>query len=110
MDSTTCDLCGCDLLSAEVRYIVKIQVYAAYDVQEITDEDLKRDIEGEMRDLIRRIQRKDLGKDEVHETVYKDLTFDLCSDCQRRFLDSPLGKAAETLKREREVKTKGEGS
>lgn len=94
MDSATCDLCGCDLLGADIRYVVKIEVYAAYDVQELTDKDLDRDIENEMKDLISAIEDGDIDEDEMHETVYKDLTFDLCAGCQRRFLDSPLGKAA----------------
>jgi hypothetical protein len=108
MDSATCDLCGCDLLGADVRYVVKIEVYAAYDVQEITQEDLDRDIEGEMKDLISAIEEGTLDDEELQETVYKDITFDLCAECQRRFLDSPLGKAAASL--EREVKARDEES
>ena len=107
MDSATCDLCGCDLLAADIRYVVKIEVYAAYDVQELTDKDLERDIEGEMKDLIAAIEDGDLDEDEIHETVYKDLTFDLCARCQRSFLDSPLGKAAATL--DSQVKAGDEG-
>jgi len=106
MDSATCDLCGCDLLVADVRYIVKIEVYAAYDVQEITERDLERDIETEMKGLISAIEEGTLEEDEAQETVYKDLTFDLCTDCQRRFLDSPLGKAAQSL--DHEVKARGD--
>ena len=107
MDSVTCDLCGCDLLAADIRYVVKIEVYAAYDVQEITREDLDRDIEGEIKDLIAAIEGGELNEDELHETVYKDLTFDLCAACQRRFLDAPLGKAAAFSSRR--VKTGDEG-
>ncbi len=108
MESISCDLCGCDLLGEDVRYVVKIQVYAAYDVQEITQADLDRDIRGEMNELIERIENDELADDEMHETVYKDLAFDFCVECQRRFLDSPLGKAAQTL--EREVQAGGDQS
>ena len=49
----TCDLCGKTLLADEdTRYVVKIEVYAAYDPMEITGDDLREDRSDEMQGLL----------------------------------------------------------
>ena len=49
----TCDMCGKALLVDEsVRYVVKVQVYVAYDQMEITEEDLERDRFDEMEQVL----------------------------------------------------------
>ena len=85
----TCDMCGKTLLSDEdVRYVVKVEVYAAYDPLEITDEDLKKDHKQEIADLLSDMNGMDA--EELEEGVYKRLRFDLCAACQRRYLANPL--------------------
>jgi hypothetical protein len=89
MDHQSCDLCGKALLTDEaVRYQVRIQVYAAYDPLEITPDDLSRDRRDEIRTLLRQLAHAD--PQEVEDSVYKELHFDLCMACQRRYIRSPL--------------------
>ena len=85
----TCDMCGKTLLSDEdVRYVVKIEVYAAYDPLEITEEDLNKDHKQEIADLLSNMD--DMEAEELEEGVYKRLRFDLCAACQRRYLANTL--------------------
>jgi len=89
MDHLTCDLCGKALLTDEsVRYQVRIQVYAAYDPLELTPDDLARDPRDEIRALLDELAHRD--PQEIEDSVYKELHFDLCMACQRRYLVSPL--------------------
>ena len=89
MDHLTCDLCGKPLLATEpVRYEARIQVYAAYDPLEITLDDLTEDHRAQIRALLRRLE--DLDPQEVEDSVYKELRYDLCMACQKRYIRSPL--------------------
>ena len=89
MDGLTCDGCGEGLLlDADVRYVVEIQVYAAYDPLEITREDLARDHPGEMARLIERMRKMDPR--ELEDGVHRKFRFDLCPRCQRSYLRDPL--------------------
>lgn len=89
----TCDLCGQELpLPDAQRYVLKIEVYAAYDPLEITEEDLDRDHMEEISKLLREIE--DIDTAELEDGVYKSFRFDLCSECHKKFLKDPLGKAA----------------
>lgn len=85
----TCDMCGKPLLvEEEVRYEVKIEVYAAYDPMEITEEELAEDHLEEMRELVEEME--DMTTEEVEEGVYKKLRFDLCPSCKAIYLRDPL--------------------
>jgi hypothetical protein len=85
----TCDLCGKPLLAEEdARYIVKIEVYAAYDPLEITEADLREDHAEEMKRLIE--QMKHLSPEEAEDQVYRKFRFDLCPACQAKYLEDPL--------------------
>jgi len=87
----TCDMCGKPLLVEEqVRYVVKIEVYAAYDTMDITDEDLEEDHIEEMRELVEDME--DMTTEEVEEGVYKTLRFDLCPGCKAIYLCDPLSQ------------------
>ena len=65
MNHQTCDLCGQELLArSEVRYEVRIEVKAAYDPLEITEEDLVK-LEAKMSELAKKnevYQRKEISK------------------------------------------------
>ena len=90
MKGLVCDKCDATLLAdSDVRYLVRIEVFAAYDPLEITRQDLERDFETEMRDLIASMESRDGG--ELEDEVYKRSQFDLCPDCQKAFLNDPLG-------------------
>ena len=91
MMQLTCDLCGKTLLIDEdVRYIVNIEVFAAYDPMELTEEDLRKDYRKELQELVRRMRQMDPEK--AQDSVYRKFEFQLCPPCQRRYLKDPLGR------------------
>lgn len=88
MISYRCDGCGVELAKRALRYVVKIDVRAAYDEIEVGLADLVRDHRKELLDLIERLKDKDPRQ--IEETVYKGFQFDLCPSCQRTFIREPL--------------------
>jgi hypothetical protein len=89
----SCDLCGKELLVEEdLRYVAKIEVYAAYDPLEITEEDLEEDHMEEISELIK--QMDDMDEQELEDQVYKSFRFDLCPECHKKFLKDPLSRDA----------------
>ena len=89
----SCDLCGKELLVEEdLRYVVKLEVYAADDPLEITEEDLEEDHMEEISQLIK--QMDDMDEQELEDQVYKSFRFDLCPECHKKFLKDPLGREA----------------
>ena len=89
MDSFSCAMCGKPLLLDEdVRYVVDIRVYAAYDAMDLTAEDLKKDRREEIKRLIE--QMKDMDPQELEDQVHKEFRFHLCPACQRQYLRDPL--------------------
>ncbi len=91
----TCDLCGKTLLIDEdVRYIVNIEVFAAYDPMELTEEDLKKDLRKELSELVKRMEKLDPEK--AQDEVYRRFQFHLCPVCQRKYIRDPLRRERET--------------
>ena len=85
----TCDMCGKPLLTDEdVRYVVKVEVYAAYDPMEVTEDDLDENHLGAMSEIIEQMEGMD--PDELEDQVYKSFRFDLCPACHQRYLEDPL--------------------
>jgi len=93
----SCDLCGRDLDPRDdLRYVVKMEVYAAFDPQSCDDEDEHdRDHLEEIQDILERLD--DTDDPHVGEDVYQQLRFDLCPSCRRRFASNPLGREAAKL-------------
>ena len=86
----TCDRCGkILLLDEDVRYKVRVEIYAAYDPMELTADDLAKDHEAEMRRILRNLEKQD--ERTVAESVHKAMEFELCPACQRAFVRNPLG-------------------
>jgi len=105
MNGISCDACDATLLIDEdVRYIVKIEVFAAYDPLEITRGDLARDGETEMALLLETM--KSMDPTELEDGVYRRFQVDLCPRCQKRYLKDPLRFGGE-IGRESEGKGKG---
>ncbi len=85
----TCDMCGKPLLADEdVRYVVKVEAYAAYDPMEVTEDQLDEDPLSEMSEIIE--QMEEMDPEELEDQVYKSFRFDLCPACHRRYLRDPL--------------------
>jgi hypothetical protein len=92
MNHTTCDLCGRELFSAgEVRYEVRVEVRAAYDPLDLSEEDLEKDYRAEIAGVLRQLEG--LSEGEAQGQVYRAFDFDRCPACQRRYVRDPLPKA-----------------
>ncbi len=92
MSGFVCDRCGKPLLVDEdVRYILKMEVYAAYDPMEVTSEDLTKDRRTELAELVEKM--KTMDAEALEDSVHKRMAFDLCPTCQQAFLKNPLGRA-----------------
>ncbi len=89
MDGLVCDACGATLLlESDVRYVVRIEGFAAYDPLELTRADLERDLEGEMRSALEELSR--LGESEAQDQVHRAFAYDLCPGCFARYIKDPL--------------------
>ena len=85
MDGISCDRCRKSLLVDEpVRYVAEVKVFAAYDVMELTAEDLAEDHRAEILRLVKEIEGRDARS--LEDEVARVLKFDLCPACQRDFL------------------------
>ena len=89
MITRICDKCGQPIEEGALRYVARIQVYAAYDPLNITFEDLERDHTEEIRKIAE--QCRDMTEEDLMRDVYVDFVFDLCPVCQKRFIADPLG-------------------
>ena len=88
-DGLVCDGCTAALLlDSDVRYVVDIRGYAAYDPMEITAEDLRGDQRAEMSSLLARLESVD--PQSAEEGVHKEFCLDLCPACWRRYVRDPI--------------------
>lgn len=86
----SCDLCGRQL--GEQRFVVKLEVYPAFDPEEIDEEDLDADHLQEISQIIEEMEAT--GQNDVDDCSSKDFRYDLCPNCHRKFLQDPLGRDA----------------
>ncbi len=87
----SCDLCGKELThTRESRYVVKMAIYAGFDPNEITEDDLDED---HMEAIAELLQSEDgVRPEDVEVQQYKGFRFDLCSCCHEKFVKDPLGR------------------
>ena len=91
----SCDLCKRPLDPEEdLRYVVKLEVYAAADPAVDDDPEDDRDYLLEIQEILQRMEDSD--SDQIGEDVYHTARFDLCPECRRKFMDNPLGRPAAT--------------
>jgi hypothetical protein len=91
----SCDLCGKDLPDDAVRYVVKMEAFAAVNPSQLTDDDLDTDHVEEMAQLLNEIEDGEREPPEELPTCSKR-RFDLCISCYRKFLKDPLGRDTAT--------------
>jgi len=90
MDHRTCDRCGKELLrDSDVRYEARIEVKAAYDPLNLTDEDLAKKFREEIARVLQQLEG--ISMTEAQNQVYRLFEFDLCPACQKQFVRNPLG-------------------
>jgi hypothetical protein len=89
MDHRTCDLCGQELRKGnEIRYEVRIEVKAAYDPMNLSDQDLAKDFREEIARVLQQLEG--MSPAEAQNQVYRLFEFDLCPACQRMYVRDPL--------------------
>ena len=87
----SCDLCKRELDSQEdLRYVVKMEVYAAFDPAAASEEEGDRDHLQEIQDLLEHLDESE--DEQIGDDVYQQLRFDLCPECRRKFIKNPLGR------------------
>ena len=77
-----CESCSRALVRAQDRYILEVKLYASPEV-EISEEDIKKDIQKQMQELIE--QTKDMDKKKLEEEVYVSYKLYLCKQCRDTF-------------------------
>jgi hypothetical protein len=91
MITRICDRCGLPIMEGELRYVARIQVFAAYDPLEISFDDLRRDHTNEIEQLLEVCEG--LTEEELTRDVYVEHRFDLCRPCQQTYIANPLPPA-----------------
>lgn len=88
----SCDLCKREIDAEEdLRYVVKMEVYAAFDPAASDEEDDDdRDHLQEIQDILERLE--DTESDQICDEVYQQLRFDLCPECRKKFIKNPLAR------------------
>ena len=87
----SCDLCKRELdPQDDLRYVVKMEVYAAFDPSTTGADEEDRDNLEEIQDIIERLE--DSANESIGDDVYQQLRFDLCPECRKRFIRNPLGR------------------
>lgn len=88
----SCDCCKRDLdPEMDVRYVVNVEAYAA------CEPPLEGDEAGGDRDHLQEIQEviaalENSIDEPTGEDVYRQMKYDLCAECHRRFVRNPLGR------------------
>jgi hypothetical protein len=87
-----CDRCGRPLFEGELRYVAKIEVFAAADPLVITEADLNRDHTILREHLLD--QAEAMSEEELMRDVHITREYALCRPCQLAWLRNPLGGKA----------------
>ena len=72
----------------DLRYVVRMEVYAAMDTGDSDDCEDDRDYLAEVQEIIQR--GDDVESDRIGDDIYQQLRFDLCPECRRKFLKNPI--------------------
>jgi hypothetical protein len=86
----SCDCCKRVLDPDDLRYVVKMEVYAAFDPSAMDELDDDRDHLQEIQEILQRCE--DASDPQIGNDVYEQLRFDLCTECRKKFIKNPLGR------------------
>ncbi len=86
----TCDFCGCEM--GESRFVAKMEIYPAFDPEELDEGNLDSDHLQEISEIIAEMELS--GDQQLEDCGAKFFRFDLCPECQRKFVKDPLGRDA----------------
>ncbi|MSR59830.1 MAG: hypothetical protein EXS05_19700 [Planctomycetaceae bacterium] len=85
----SCDLCGQPL--DDQRYVVRMEIFAAFDPETITEADLDAD---HLQTVADEIHEMELTGADLDQSNSKSYRFDLCPRCHARYAKDPLGREA----------------
>ena len=86
----TCDRCKRVIDSAEeLRYVVKLEIQAAMDVEAVDESEDDRDHLLEIHEILERAD--DLEDEAIGSEICNRSRFDLCCECYRKFMRNPVG-------------------
>ena len=89
----SCDLCGKDLTpDSDARFILRMEVFPAHNPDELTTADLDQDQVDAMAEMLEEIEQGLTTKPPAPSC--RQLEYDLCPGCHRKFVADPLGRAA----------------
>jgi hypothetical protein len=86
----SCDCCKRALDAEDLRYVVKMEVYAAFDPTAMDEREDDRDHLQEIQEILQRTE--DATDPQISHDVYEQLRFDLCTECRKKFIKNPLGR------------------
>jgi hypothetical protein len=84
----SCDLCGRHL--SDQRFVIKLEVFPAFDPEEISEDDLDVDHLQEVSESLQEAEAT--GQFPVVECGPKEFRFDLCETCHGSYVKDPLGR------------------
>ena len=86
-----CDWCHRDIdPNGELRYVVKMEVFAAFDpASELEYADERNHLQ-EIQDILEQVEAVDPYQS--GEDIYREIRYDLCPECHKRFMRNPLGR------------------
>ena len=85
-----CDMCGKSMVPEEdVRFVVKIEVYATCDSME-GDCDFEEELIDDYEEEEDEDEVDNFDSDDIEDVEYKTFRFDLCSKCHSKYLQDPL--------------------
>lgn len=87
----SCDRCK-QIIDPEedLRYVVKLEVYAAMEPIDVDDIEDDRDHLVEIQEILERLD--DAESESVGDDVYQKQRFDLCTECYRQYIKNPMGR------------------
>ncbi|MGQ0634684.1 MAG: hypothetical protein ACT4QC_08740 [Planctomycetaceae bacterium] len=83
----SCDLCGQPL--EDRRYVVRMEVFPAFDHDALTEADLDADHLQEVANEIHEMEATGAALDDASTKSYR---FDLCPRCHEKYAKDPLGR------------------
>ncbi len=83
----SCDLCGKDLPAGSSRYTVRIEVFAAAEA-DASEADLLNKPDEIIQQMLEKMEQMSLK--EIEDGNYRIFRYDLCRQCQLRYLADPL--------------------
>jgi hypothetical protein len=90
-EAIVCHRCGALYVPGEpLFYLVKIEAYPLPELPPLTLEDLLRDFDDEMAQILE--EAKDLSSQEMMDQVYRRLIIYLCPGCYGQWIEDPTAE------------------